>query len=194
MHATTTPPFQPVQGLSAAKPPSCRWAVGRGCCASHPAAPCGCRSILGPKDWLALGSLLRAFGEQIVLVWACVALSLQLGTWLRYMLVAWMGWNADIEGCGLGELCTYDKIQDGDDRAWGTVKNAQSLVNVSKLDHFIGYGSMAVKPLPKNITSATPATTQDAIRQLIAGITAALEAQAAAMANLDNPNRNTGLY
>ncbi|GJW33857.1 hypothetical protein Tco_0053889 [Tanacetum coccineum] len=35
--------------------------------------------------------------------------------------------------------------------------------------------------------------TQDAIRQLIAdGITAALEAQAAAMANTDNPNRNTG--
>ncbi|GJZ61847.1 reverse transcriptase domain-containing protein [Tanacetum coccineum] len=25
-------------------------------------------------------------------------------------LLAWMGWNADIEGRGLGELCTYDKI------------------------------------------------------------------------------------
>ncbi|GJX57150.1 hypothetical protein Tco_0287047 [Tanacetum coccineum] len=25
-------------------------------------------------------------------------------------LLAWMGWNADIEGCGLGERCTYDKI------------------------------------------------------------------------------------
>ncbi|GJR17294.1 hypothetical protein Tco_0965821 [Tanacetum coccineum] len=34
--------------------------------------------------------------------------------------------------------------------------------------------------------------TQDAIRQLIADISAALEAQAAAMANADNPNRNTG--
>ncbi|GJR66204.1 reverse transcriptase domain-containing protein [Tanacetum coccineum] len=25
-------------------------------------------------------------------------------------LLAWMGWNADIEGRGLGELCTFDKI------------------------------------------------------------------------------------
>ncbi|GJR55244.1 hypothetical protein Tco_1405765 [Tanacetum coccineum] len=25
-------------------------------------------------------------------------------------LLAWMGWNADIEGRGLGELCTYDEI------------------------------------------------------------------------------------
>ncbi|GJS73792.1 ribonuclease H-like domain-containing protein [Tanacetum coccineum] len=25
-------------------------------------------------------------------------------------LLAWMGWNADIEGRGLGELCTYDKM------------------------------------------------------------------------------------
>ncbi|GJX58447.1 reverse transcriptase domain-containing protein [Tanacetum coccineum] len=33
---------------------------------------------------------------------------------------------------------------------------------------------------------------QDAIRQLIADITATLEAQVAAMANTDNPNRNTG--
>ncbi|GJW76370.1 hypothetical protein Tco_0138052 [Tanacetum coccineum] len=48
-------------------------------------------------------------------------------------------------------------------------------------------------PPKRTSTSATPATTQDAIRQLIAGITAALEAQAAAMANLDNPNRNTEL-
>ncbi|GJT94543.1 hypothetical protein Tco_1090061 [Tanacetum coccineum] len=24
--------------------------------------------------------------------------------------LAWMGWNADIEGHGLGELCTYDKV------------------------------------------------------------------------------------
>ncbi|GKA56858.1 reverse transcriptase domain-containing protein [Tanacetum coccineum] len=48
-------------------------------------------------------------------------------------------------------------------------------------------------PPKRSSTSATPAITQDAIRQLIAdGITAALEAQAAAMANADNPNRNTG--
>ncbi|GJR74971.1 zinc finger, CCHC-type containing protein [Tanacetum coccineum] len=49
-------------------------------------------------------------------------------------------------------------------------------------------------PMPpkRSSTSATPAMNQDAIRQLIADITAALEAQAAAMANTDNPNRNTG--
>ncbi|GJZ01029.1 reverse transcriptase domain-containing protein [Tanacetum coccineum] len=48
-------------------------------------------------------------------------------------------------------------------------------------------------PPKMSSTSATPAMIQDAIRQLIAnGITAALEAQAAAMANADNPNRNTG--
>ncbi|GJW53989.1 putative reverse transcriptase domain-containing protein [Tanacetum coccineum] len=45
----------------------------------------------------------------------------------------------------------------------------------------------------KTSTTAAPAMTQAAIRQLITdGIAAALEAQAAAMANADNPNRNTG--
>ncbi|GKC84446.1 hypothetical protein Tco_1140163 [Tanacetum coccineum] len=48
-------------------------------------------------------------------------------------------------------------------------------------------------PPKRSSTSATPTMTQDAIRQLIAdGITISLEAQAAAMANADNPNRNTG--
>ncbi|GJZ10764.1 reverse transcriptase domain-containing protein [Tanacetum coccineum] len=49
-------------------------------------------------------------------------------------------------------------------------------------------------PMPpkRSSTSATPAMNQDAIRQLIADITTALEAQAAVMANTDNPNRNTG--
>ncbi|GJU39820.1 hypothetical protein Tco_1192777, partial [Tanacetum coccineum] len=46
-------------------------------------------------------------------------------------------------------------------------------------------------PPKRSSTSATPAMTQDAIRQLIADISAALEAQAAAMANADNTNRNT---
>ncbi|GJY57573.1 hypothetical protein Tco_0456688 [Tanacetum coccineum] len=42
-------------------------------------------------------------------------------------------------------------------------------------------------------TSETPAITLADIQQLITdGITAALEAQAATMANADNPNRNTG--
>ncbi|GJT53486.1 reverse transcriptase domain-containing protein [Tanacetum coccineum] len=49
-------------------------------------------------------------------------------------------------------------------------------------------------PMPpkRSSTSATPAMNQDAIRQLITdGIAISLEAQAAAMANTDNPNRNT---
>ncbi|GKD44066.1 reverse transcriptase domain-containing protein [Tanacetum coccineum] len=48
-------------------------------------------------------------------------------------------------------------------------------------------------PPKRTSTSAAPAMTQAAIRQLITdGIVAALEAQAAAMTNADNPNRNTG--
>ncbi|GJR33465.1 hypothetical protein Tco_1209149 [Tanacetum coccineum] len=48
-------------------------------------------------------------------------------------------------------------------------------------------------PPKRTSTSETPAITLVAIHQLITdGITAALEAQAATMANADNPNRNTG--
>ncbi|GJZ46411.1 hypothetical protein Tco_0594007 [Tanacetum coccineum] len=46
-------------------------------------------------------------------------------------------------------------------------------------------------PPKRTSTSETPAITLDALRQLIADFTAALEAQAATMANADNPNRNT---
>ncbi|GKF15477.1 reverse transcriptase domain-containing protein [Tanacetum coccineum] len=46
-------------------------------------------------------------------------------------------------------------------------------------------------PPKRTSTSETPAITLDAIRQLIADFTTALEAQTAAMANA-NPNRNTG--
>nr|GEU40034.1 probable protein phosphatase 2C 27 isoform X2 [Tanacetum cinerariifolium] len=47
-------------------------------------------------------------------------------------------------------------------------------------------------PLKRKSTSAAPAMTQAAIRKLITdGIAAAWEAQAATMANTDNPNRNT---
>ncbi|GJR24148.1 hypothetical protein Tco_0972675 [Tanacetum coccineum] len=47
-------------------------------------------------------------------------------------------------------------------------------------------------PPKRTSTSAAPAMTQAAIRQLITdGIAVALEAQAAAMANADIPNRNT---
>nr|GEV71145.1 reverse transcriptase domain-containing protein [Tanacetum cinerariifolium] len=48
-------------------------------------------------------------------------------------------------------------------------------------------------PPKRTSTSAAPAMTQAVIRQLITdGIVAALEAQAATMANTDNTNRNTG--
>ncbi|GJW34140.1 hypothetical protein Tco_0054172 [Tanacetum coccineum] len=48
-------------------------------------------------------------------------------------------------------------------------------------------------PLKRSSTSAAPAMTQAAIRQLITdGIVAALEAQVVSMTNADNPNRNTG--
>ncbi|GJU88159.1 reverse transcriptase domain-containing protein [Tanacetum coccineum] len=47
-------------------------------------------------------------------------------------------------------------------------------------------------PPKRSSTSATPAITLDAIRQLIAGIAAALEAQAASIENSDNPIRNIG--
>ncbi|GJS28417.1 reverse transcriptase domain-containing protein [Tanacetum coccineum] len=48
-------------------------------------------------------------------------------------------------------------------------------------------------PPKRTSTSETPAITLDAIRQLIADFTAALEAQTAAMASASNPNRNTNL-
>ncbi|GKF91379.1 hypothetical protein Tco_0275080, partial [Tanacetum coccineum] len=47
-------------------------------------------------------------------------------------------------------------------------------------------------PPKRTSTSAAPTMTQAAIRQLITnGIAAGLEAQAAAMAYANNPNRNT---
>ncbi|GJZ14856.1 reverse transcriptase domain-containing protein [Tanacetum coccineum] len=48
-------------------------------------------------------------------------------------------------------------------------------------------------PPKRTSTSAAPAMTQAAIRQLVAdSVAAALEAQATTMASTDNPNRNTG--
>ncbi|GKD90388.1 hypothetical protein Tco_1365895, partial [Tanacetum coccineum] len=47
-------------------------------------------------------------------------------------------------------------------------------------------------PSKRTPTSEAPAMTQVAIRKLVAGsVTAALEAQAATMANANNTNRNT---
>ncbi|GJR37485.1 reverse transcriptase domain-containing protein [Tanacetum coccineum] len=52
---------------------------------------------------------------------------------------------------------------------------------------------ISVMPPKRTSTSAAPAMTQAAIRQLVVdSVAAALEAQAATMANTDNPNRNTG--
>ncbi|GKE45838.1 hypothetical protein Tco_1473122 [Tanacetum coccineum] len=52
--------------------------------------------------------------------------------------------------------------------------------------------SLISMPPNRTSTSVAPAMTQAIIRQLITnGIAAALEAQAAAMANANNPNRNT---
>ncbi|GJY01848.1 hypothetical protein Tco_0360000 [Tanacetum coccineum] len=49
-------------------------------------------------------------------------------------------------------------------------------------------------PPKRTSTSAAPAMTQDAIRQLVAdSVATALKAQAANMANTDNTNKNTGL-
>ncbi|GKA21545.1 hypothetical protein Tco_0701534 [Tanacetum coccineum] len=47
-------------------------------------------------------------------------------------------------------------------------------------------------PPKRTSTSETPAITLDAIRQLIADFTAALEAQTAAMASVSNPTNLTG--
>ncbi|GKE17768.1 hypothetical protein Tco_1425345 [Tanacetum coccineum] len=58
---------------------------------------------------------------------------------------------------------------------------------------FVGsYIPLFPMPPKRSSTSTTPAMNQDAIRQLISDIAVALEAQAATMANADNPNRNTG--
>ncbi|GJT31223.1 hypothetical protein Tco_0911498 [Tanacetum coccineum] len=53
--------------------------------------------------------------------------------------------------------------------------------------------NISINPPKRASTSAAPAITQAAIRQLVAdSVAAALEAQAANMANTDNTNRNTG--
>ncbi|GJW03271.1 putative reverse transcriptase domain-containing protein [Tanacetum coccineum] len=55
------------------------------------------------------------------------------------------------------------------------------------------YAKFSKMPPKRTSTSKAPAMTQAAIRKLVAdSVTAALEAQAATMANADNTNRNTG--
>ncbi|GJT83567.1 hypothetical protein Tco_1057909 [Tanacetum coccineum] len=53
--------------------------------------------------------------------------------------------------------------------------------------------SLCLMPPKRTSTSEAPTMTQAAIRKLVAdSVTAALEAQAAMMANAENTNRNTG--
>ncbi|GKA36263.1 hypothetical protein Tco_0722754 [Tanacetum coccineum] len=68
---------------------------------------------------------------------------------------------------------------------------AETFISGNKLG---GYPDSSSKMPPKRTsTSAAPAMTQAAIRQLVAdSVAAALEAQAANMANTDNTNRNSG--
>ncbi|GJT10585.1 hypothetical protein Tco_0857627 [Tanacetum coccineum] len=66
-----------------------------------------------------------------------------------------------------------------------------------RIERMEGYHSYYVlsyvdrMPPKRTSTSETPSITLDALRQLITDFTVALEAQAATMANADNPNRNT---
>ncbi|GJS49842.1 reverse transcriptase domain-containing protein [Tanacetum coccineum] len=57
----------------------------------------------------------------------------------------------------------------------------------------IGKCPIKIMPPKRTLKSETPAITLDAIRQMIADFTAALEVQTAAMASASNPNRNTNL-
>ncbi|GJS49699.1 hypothetical protein Tco_0599820 [Tanacetum coccineum] len=68
----------------------------------------------------------------------------------------------------------------------------EELLPPKKQIHFPSSSSTTMPP-KRTSTSETPAITLADIQQLITdGIIAALEAQAATMANADNPNRNTG--
>nr|GEZ82347.1 reverse transcriptase domain-containing protein [Tanacetum cinerariifolium] len=72
----------------------------------------------------------------------------------------------------------------------GSSSPVRCLLELSSLEITIEDIQMAPK---RTSTSATPTMTEATIRQLITeGVAAALEAQAAAMANAESPNRNTG--
>ncbi|GJU75116.1 hypothetical protein Tco_1272186 [Tanacetum coccineum] len=78
---------------------------------------------------------------------------------------------------GFGVIWGVNEVDN--DRRWG-------------YEVLAGNGGRDIQMPPKRTsTFETPAITLDAIRQLIVDFTAALEAQTAAMANTDNPNRNT---
>ncbi|GJW06941.1 reverse transcriptase domain-containing protein [Tanacetum coccineum] len=74
-------------------------------------------------------------------------------------------------------------------------KQFEDILNYLDELHLLSIERMVRRTMPpkRTSTSETPAITLDAIRQLIADFTAALEAQTAAMASASNPNRNTNL-
>ncbi|GJU75445.1 ribonuclease H-like domain-containing protein [Tanacetum coccineum] len=129
----------------------------------------------------------------------------------NYALIASSSSNSDSEGNPQMDLQDQGVIDNG--RSRHMTGNMFYLTNYEEIDGgYVAFGGNPkggkitgkgtiktgnldfenIMPPKRSSTSATPAMNQDAIRQLIADITAALEAQAAAMANTDNPNRNTG--
>ncbi|GKE25825.1 hypothetical protein Tco_1441209 [Tanacetum coccineum] len=92
-------------GLFAAKPPSW-WRSDDGTATT--AAPCGVGLWRrNPSGCLAvLSRLTSPLWRRPSRLWPPQPPQPHHGI----CLLAWMGWNADIEGRGLGELCTYDKM------------------------------------------------------------------------------------
>ncbi|GKB23701.1 hypothetical protein Tco_0863102 [Tanacetum coccineum] len=90
----------------------------------------------------------------------------------------------------LGEL-SLDRIKHIEDKVKGLRKGRDTELGYKKANRHCGF--ITKMPPKKTSTSEAPAMTQAAIRKLVAdSVTAALEAQVAAMANTSNPNRNTG--
>ncbi|GJS38121.1 hypothetical protein Tco_0536503 [Tanacetum coccineum] len=95
MHATTTPPFQPVQ-CRGCPPPNHHRVGGRSdevavlATQPHHVGVADSDKMFIEATWL-LDYPIIAYEQGI-------------------SLLAWMGWKADIEGSGLGELGTYDKM------------------------------------------------------------------------------------
>ncbi|GJW56587.1 hypothetical protein Tco_0103318 [Tanacetum coccineum] len=133
--STVKPPYRTSNGLSAAKPP---WWWRSDVGTTTTAAPCGVglwrRNPLGvlrcaqPLDATAVAaaepavattatttapSILATDSQECVPcegILRHIVLSIGSVSTPGICLLAWMGWNADIEGRGLGELCTYDKM------------------------------------------------------------------------------------
>ncbi|GKC28191.1 hypothetical protein Tco_1035485, partial [Tanacetum coccineum] len=67
---------------------------------------------------------------------------------LSIFLLAWIGWNADIEGRGLGELCTYDKMFDT--AYWlASIWRIEGLSALTEGVVFIEYGKGSIRRIEK---------------------------------------------